>query len=441
MTTGRARKHLSIAPAPAPEDAWRGDLVISKAGECRATPHNISLVLDNDPEMTGLFRLDEFAGRIVLSRDPPWSGGVSREFTEQDAFELAAWLGRPDTYSMACKAAQVAEAVEAVARRHRFHAVRDYLDSLEHDGEERIARLFTTYFGAEHCDYLEGVAAVFMLGAVARIYEPGCKVDHMLVLEGKQGGGKTSAVRALFGGDEWYVDAQRSPADKDFYQDIVGKWVAEIGEMTSFSKADYNKVKQTLSAQADTYRPSYGRYSRTFKRQCIFVGTTNEDAWQRDPTGGRRYLPVRVSAVDVVAVTRDRDQLWAEAVMRYQRGDSWWNAPANAEDEQDDRYCDDPWAEAVVRWILGHAKDRDYDAIDMRARDGEGRVIECSVAEVLANALHLEVEKHDLRPQQRVGVIMSRLGWKKYRRDRGKDIKVGRVWYWYAPSDWRWPNA
>jgi predicted P-loop ATPase len=276
-----------------------------------------------------------------------------------------------------------------------------------------------------------------MIGAVARIFEPGCKVDHMLVLEsGKQGTGKTSGTRALFGGDDWYADCQRSPADKDFYQDLVGKWVVEIGEMTSFTKTELGKVKQAITAQADTYRPSYGRYSRTFKRQCIFVGTTNEDSWQRDPTGGRRYLPVRVGGVDVVALARDRDQLWAEAVVRYRRGDPWWIAPAQASAEQDERYQDDPWLEPILRWLSGKADARHYDGLLLHARDKDGHVVEFTSAELLSRAVHVDTSKFERTAQTRVGVIMMRLGWKRYRPKR----MGGRPWCWYPGDDWDWSD-
>lgn len=436
MTAAR-RKHLTIAAAPAPADAWRSELVANDKGKLLWSAHNGALILEHDPALAGLLVLDEFAQRIVYTRPAPWGKKPGDEFDECDAFELAAWIGHPANYEIACKPAQVAEAVEAVAGRHRVHPVRAYLDGLKWDGVERVASLFSRYCGAAESEYHAGAAHCFMVSAVARIFRPGCKVDHMLVLEGAQGGGKTSAVRTLFGGDRWYVDCQRSPADKDFYQDLNGKWGAEVGEMTSFSKAEHGKVKQTLTAQADVYRPSYGRYSRTFPRQCVFVGTTNEDAWQRDPTGGRRYLPVRVSAVDFEALTADRDQLWAEAVMRFHRGDPWWNLPARAAAEQDERYADDSWTEPVLRWLSGRADERAYESLRLNARDKQQHVVECTATEILLHALHVDLARHDRAAATRVGVIMSRLGWPKFRPTRFGS----RQWCWYAPDDWEWPDA
>lgn len=431
------RRPLTVVQGPSAADAWRADLVESKSGEKRSTPHNLALILENDPELKGLLIFNEFAQRIIFTRGAPWGEREGDEFAEHSAFEAAAWLGQPSTYAIACKPGQVAEAVEAVAWRHRFHPLRDYLAALKWDETERIPALFPTYFACEPSEYHEGVARSFMISAVARVFDPGCKVDQMLILEGPQGGGKTRAARTLAGGDEFYVDCQRSPAEKDFYQDIVGKWIVEIGEMTSFSKADYNKVKQTITAQADVYRPSYGRYSRTFKRQCVFIGTVNGDDWQRDPTGGRRYLPVRVSAVDVDALQRDRDQLWAEAVVRYRAGEPWWQAPARAADEQDQRYQDDSWTEPVLRWLSGKGGEHAYDALQLNQRDKDGHVQECTVTQLLLHALHVDVARHDRQAATRVGVIMARLGWLKYR-----PVRYGnRAWMWYAPDSWEWPDA
>jgi predicted P-loop ATPase len=243
-------------------------------------------------------------------------------------------------------------------------------------------------------------------------------------------------VRELFGGDEWYMDAQRSPAEKDFYQDIVGKWGVEIGEMAAFSKADYNKIKQTLTAQADTYRPSYGRYSRTFPRQCIFVGTTNDDSWQRDPTGGRRFLPVRVGNVNVAGIAEIRDQLWAEAVTRVRRGESWWQAPERAQAEQDARYAEDSWSDPIQRWLAGKCPGAAYESMPKYSTHSKGHVLECTTTEILSRALHIDLARHDRAAQMRVAAILQRLGWPKYR----ANVHGTRQYRWYEPDGWTWPT-
>lgn len=414
---------------------WEVRLVKSREGDPKATAHNLMLILENHPEIQGLLALDEFANRVVFAdgRQPPWPGASADEFSELDGVELSAWLGQPETYGMNTKTAAVLEAVEAVARRHRFHPVRDYLNGLVWDGVERIPTLFADYMGAARNAYTAQVGLNFMISSVARILEPGCKVDIMLILEGEQGAGKTKAVRKLFGGDRWYVDAQRSPAEKDFYQDLVGKWGVEIGEMTSFTKAESNKVKQTLSAQADVYRPSYGRYSKTFPRQCVFIGTTNESEYLRDHTGARRFLPVRVDVVDADLIVSARDQLWAEAVARFKRNEPWWTEPEGAREQQDERYMEDSWSDPVMRWLSGNASDQHYKTLaeDDREKKIGGRVLECTTTDLLLHALGVDLARHDRPAQMRIGQIMHRLKWGKYR-----VLRAGvRQWRWYRPME------
>jgi predicted P-loop ATPase len=420
-------------------DDWQNKLTCTKDGAVQAAMHNLMLILEMDPQLAGLLALDEFANRVVVRRAPPWSGGNDGEFTELDGVELSAWLGSPDRYQMIVKSSMVLEAVEAVARRHKFHPVRDYLRTLKWDGEPRLRRLFVDHFGATDDEYHQRVAEIFMVSAAARILRPGCKVDTMLVLEGGQGLGKTRVTQVLFGGDRWYMDAQRSPAEKDFYQDIVGKWGVEIGEMTSFSKAETNKVKQTLSATSDTYRPSYGRYSRTFPRQCVFIGTTNENEWQRDHTGGRRFLPVGVTRVDVSAIEAVRDQLWAEAVALLDDGLDWWVLPSDAKDQQDERYLEDSWSEPISRWLDGRAPSSDkvdvYAGIEMC--QNPYIVTECSTTEILTRALHIDLARHTKQDQMRVAAIMTRLAWDKYRPQRYGT----RVWLWLRTGPYRGGDA
>lgn len=416
-------------PADGKGEDWKSKLTLTREGTVQAAMHNLLLILENDAKFAGLFALDEFANRVEMRRQPPWRSASAGEFSELDGTELSALLGSPDEYQMVVKSAAVLEAVEAVARRHRFHPIKDYLAGLQWDGVSRLRQLFPRFCGTPDDDYHQRVAEIFMISAVARILQPGCKVDTMLVLEGRQGLGKTKVTQLLFGGDRWYMDAQRSPAEKDFYQDIVGKWGVEIGEMTSFTKAESNKVKQTLSATSDTYRPSYGRYSRTFPRQCVFVGTINEKEWQRDYTGGRRYLPVEVLRVDVDDIAKCRDQLWAEAVAGFDRGVDWWTLPGEAAEQQDQRYAEDSWQEPVSRWLQGCVQSSEhFDPYGDVERAGTPYVVvECSTTDILLKALRIDLARHSRQDQMRVGAIMSRLGWEKYRPSRGGV----RVWMWF----------
>lgn len=391
---------------------WEQRLLRNREGAVTATLHNIQLILEHHAELRGLMAMDEFANRIVLRRSPPWKGAVDGEFTEQDATEIAMWMGAPETFSMNVRTDTILCAVEAVARRHKFHPVRDYLEGLRWDGESRVEKMLAENFGAEASDYTADTGRILMVSAAARIYEPGCKADIMPVLEGAQGAGKTRVTRVLFGA-EWYAEAMESPASKDFYQSLLGRWGVEIAEMESFTKAEVNKVKQALSAQDDTYRPSYGRYARKFKRQCVFVGTTNDDQYLRDPTGARRFLPVSVGRIDVDRVRVLRDQLWAEAVHRYKRGENYWTLPKDADDQQDRRFMADSWEEIVTRWLTGSLGEKAYGPT-VRFGD-KGGVLDPTTTDILHYALSIDVGKHGRPEQMRVAAIMKKLKWHQER--------------------------
>ncbi len=434
---GGGRKRGGDGGKPRGED-WRDRLVRNQYGVPKATAFNLMLILEHDEHLSGLFWLDEFGNRIVLDRVPPWTGGTRDEFTEVDALELAAWLGDPARYEIATGIDLVLQCVEAIARRRKRHTVREYLESLKWDGVKRVERMFVELFGAEESAYVLGAAPCFMVSAVSRILwtdpsQPtkGSKVDFMVVLEGGQGAGKTTAVLELFTAG-WYAEAMESPAHKDFYQTLRGRWVIEIGEMDSFSKADVSKVKQAITIRFDTYRPSYGRTARSFRRECVFVGTTNKDDYLRDETGARRFLPVKVGdSVSVRDVVAQREQLWAEAVQLYRDGFKWWALPPGAQREQDARFSEDVWTQRIMRWVHGHADPKAYEQLALSERDKSGAPLEFTIAEVCSFALHLDARGQDRAAATRVGSILLRLGCRKHRPTRFGE----RVWAYYLPDE------
>lgn len=412
---GRGRGGGGAGGSREPDD-WTQGITRTSTGKPESTTHNVLLVMEHDAKLRGLFQLDEFSNVVRLTRPPCWEGGEVDEFTDQDGTELAGWLGSPNNYRLNVKPDTVMACVEAMARRRKVHPVREYLTRLKWDGTPRLAQLFPRYFSVEDGGYSQQAAQCFMVSAVARILwvDPkvrhnGAQVDFMLVLEGEQGRGKTSAVRALFG-SQWYAESMESPSSKDFYQSLRGRWCVEIGEMDSFSKADVTKVKQAITARFDTYRPSYGRVSRSFRRECVFVGTNNEYEYLRDASGGRRFLPVKVEAVHIGALEADRDQLWAEAVALFRDGFAWWDLPAEAAAQQDERFVEDSWQTPLQRWLAGRAPDNAYPARIAPAGDGVP-VGWTTTTELLSWALNIEVGKHGKPEQMRISSIMRRLKW------------------------------
>lgn len=376
-----------------PDHEWKATLiqrVDKKTGQieylCRVA--NLMKILENDANWKGRLRFDEFR-QGVTDRDTEWA--------DHHTIELKAWLEQT-WIAGEVKTGVVREAVETVAHRHAYHPVKEWLTGLQWDQEERIPAFFADHCGVPISPYSCAVAHSFFVSAVARIFHPGCKVDTMVVLEGAQGLGKSKLVQALFG-SRWHCDITQEPGSLDFYQNMRGKWIGEFSELSAMGKADQNKVKQALTQTHDTYRASYGHYSRTYPRQFVFAGNTNKAEYLADETGARRYLPIECTEINPEAVEAIREQLWAEAVHRYRAGEKWWDIP-DAEREQERRYQMDSWQELIQPWLAGKTK--------------------VLISEVLSEALLIKADRHDRSAQTRVGNILRRLKWLP-KRETGED--------------------
>ena len=299
------------------------------------------------------------------------------------------------------------QAADIRAHERRFHPVRDYLDGLEWDGTERLSKLFTTYFGAEPGAYVEAVSRLCLIAMVARIYEPGCKADYMPVIEGPQGALKSTACAVLAG--RWFSDNLPDISmGKEASQHLRGKWLIEVAELSAISRAEASLLKSFVTRTHERYRPSYGRKEVIEPRQCIFVGTTNKDTYLRDETGGRRYLPIKAGKIEIEALARDRDQLFAEAVDRHRHGEQWWPDKDFEREhmmpEQEARYEPDAWEENI----------RDY--LDLNPR--------VTVGQVAREALGIETPKIGKHGQNRIAAVLITFGLRR----EPKDWK-GRRWW------------
>ncbi len=405
-----------------PED-WSQLLTYTKRGtDLIANLHNISTVLLHHPEWRGLLRWEEFSGRIVKTRKLPY-GNSDEEFGDYDVAAIGAWFGKPDTYGISVRPNQVMDAALLAAKEDSYHRVREYLESLKWDGEPRLPSFFLDYFGAkqwkgsfgaerwtepvgEDVPYEWAAAVNFLVSAVSRVMNPGSKVDFMTILEGGQGKGKTEAVRILFG-PENYASAMESPTNKDFFQALPGRWGVEIEEMSSFSKAEDHRIKQVITMREDVYRASYAHYAKAYPRQCVFVGTNNETQYLRDATGARRFIPIRCTKSDWKGLRENRDQLWAEAVYRFKRGDPWWVFPPDTEKEQSARFDEDPWEQPISKWL-------------------EGKGDEADPGELLKEAVGVPLKEQHQGVSMRVKKVMTRLGWEK--KQRRRHSKMVRLW-------------
>lgn len=316
--------------------------------------------------------------------------------------------------------ATVQDAVHLRSEEGKFHPVRDYLNGLVWDGETRVTGWLSRYLGVEGSPYADTIGRLFLVALIARQFQPGCKADYMLILEGPQGALKSSACRVLAG--EWFSDNLPDLSRGDAVRlsmHLRGKWLIEIAEMSSFNSAEAHTLKEFLTQTEERYTPKYGRNEVSEPRQCLFIGSTNEGAYLRDATGARRFWPVKVGTIDIEALTADRDQLLAEAVKLYRDGAQWWpDREFEAEHiapQQEERYEADPWHESIETWTKGGHAIIGGDGMPMFTQDGSPMmsppIASCTVVQVLRMVLNVPLERITIREQRRVAAILSKMGW------------------------------
>lgn len=251
-----------------------------------------------------MLAFDEFSSKVIIRKRPPWGDEApeapwNEPWNDHHETLTRRWFQLED---IAANQGDVGRAVQAAARHNPFHPVRDYLDALEWDNTPRLDKWLIRYLGADDTEYARAVGPRFLISAVARIYEPGCKVDHMLVLEGPQGKQKSEPLRTLAVRDTWFADRLSHVASKDAAQETAGVWIVEIAEMEPVIKASASATKGYLSRRSDRFRPPFGKHVICLPRQCVFAGTINPVAggYLKDPTGARRKAaasPPRLSTL------------------------------------------------------------------------------------------------------------------------------------------------
>jgi predicted P-loop ATPase len=398
---------------------WGKDCMIAKTA-IASNLGNTLLALRNDPALRDVLAYDEMLCAPVLIKPllKPNPTHATRPVVDADVAavqEFLQWKGLrrvgKDT---------VHQAVEKRARECAFHPVRDYLASLKWDSKPRLQKWLSYYLGAEHNDYTARIGEMFLVSMVARIIKPGCQADHMVVLEGPQGILKSTACRVL--GGAWFSDNLPDISGKDASQHLRGKWLIEVAEMHAMSKAETSLLKSFITRTVERYRPSYGRLEVIEPRQCIFVGTTNRDAYLRDETGGRRFWPVKTTSIDIAALAQDRNQLFAEAVHLF-RGGRWWWPDKDFEREhimaeQAARYEADAWEEPIEKFLADKAK----VTVMMVAGGALGFEIERPNFELPDKqpARGTPINRLGTADQRRISAVMTNLGWERGKRETGK---------------------
>lgn len=387
----------------AQEGTWLDELA-RRNGVIKNTLGNLSDILLNDDRWAGVLGFNQFERSLIKLKSPPFETGMIGAWTDNDSVETSIWMEK--YYGMTPTTSLINDAIGAIARRNAFHPVRDYLNGLEWDGMKRLETWAVYYLDSEDNEYTRLVSKAWLIGAVARIMKPGCKMDNVLILEGKQGIGKSRSLSIL--AKPWHLDTALDLSSKDFVIAMQGKWIIEMGELDTLNKTDSNRAKQFFSLESDTFRAPYEAHAEKRLRECVFAGSVNSAQYLKDETGGRRYWPIRCRSIDTASLEEVRDQLWAEALVAYRAGEPWWldHTLECIQHEQESRYMVDAWEEVVTRYL-----------------DQSGHT-EVSTSQILGEVLELKVERWDRASQMRVGNILTRLGFVR------RMVRVGKKTVW-----------
>lgn len=392
---------------------WHAELARSGNDGYLGDERNVLVAMRQAPELAGLTRFNEFSLEVEFTHAPPWRvvqpGDVWKEIDDTQCKE---WLQAQGLKVRGF--ATVADCVAVAARASSFHPVREYLNALSWDGTPRLQIWLAEYLDAPGDPiYLNAVGRKFLISAVARVMRPGCQVDHVLTLEAPQGAGKTSAARILAVRPDWFAGDLPEIHGKDARLQLLGRWVVEVAELKAMRSSEIEAQKSFITQTHDTFRPPYGRRTAQFPRQSVFVATTNESEYLRDRTGNRRWWPVKCGQVDIDALLRDRDQLWAEAVREFRAGCAWHltaEETALAREQQQERV---------------HVSELELDVQNYTATVVGDRL---TVREVLTLGLRLDPDKPAYTDTARklgpaVAEALEHCGWQKDRR-RGQEKRT-----------------
>jgi predicted P-loop ATPase len=399
---------------------WLNHCQRNTNGNLRSNLVNALVALREAPALQELFSYDDMLRAPLLMKSVPGArepdpigaaeSDLPRPVRDVDVTAVQEWLQRAGLSAISKDTTH--QAVDLCASERAFHPVRQYLNGLRWDGERRLQGWLNAYLGVDHGKYATGIGTMFMIALVARVFQPGCKADYMLVLEGPQGARKSTACAIL--GDRWFSDNLPDiRSGKDVSQHLNGKWLIEIAELSALDKAEAAALKAFVTRAEERYRPSYGRKEVIEPRQCVFIGTTNKAVYLRDETGGRRFWPVKVGIIDTDALARDRDQLLAEAVHLFRLGMKWWPDQEfeneHIQPQQEARYEADAWEQAISEWLQDRPAHEQQEPVTVLA--------------VARQALFIETPRIGTSDQRRIAAALERLGW-----TRGERTAHGRPW-------------
>jgi len=413
--------------------AWRGRLAFKANGEAKSTTANVLLILDNHPDWEGVLGYNTRSETLCFMKRPPSEKRTDQIYpiavTDADQSHVLPWLQSEVDISVESRA--VFECMTAVARKNRFDPVKTYFNSLKWDGKPRLDTWLIECGGVADNVYTRAVSSRWMISAVARTYEPGCKADHMLVLESPQGCGKSTAFRTLCADPAWFTDHLPDMHSKEAFMALRGKLIVEVSELNAIARSTNEAQKKFLSSQVDCFRPPYARTTIDSPRHCVLGASTNTYRYTSDVTGTRRHWPVRITVerIDIQKLGAMRDQLWGEAVHRYHQGATWWLETTFleklAQREQSKRRQEDPFEGFLERYLhtepIAMPKPEEVDnvfraigtALKVYRRDNGQPGGELLVFhEAVFCALGIDKAAHQMMGR-RVSQAMNALGWEE----------------------------
>ncbi len=404
-------------------------------GYGQITPSQIRRCLTEHPDMVGLIKFDRYRGEVVKAKTPPWKSSVD-VWTDTDTEQLKCWLS--DRFGIVYPTSSLDGVLSVVAEDNDYNSLQEEIRSFEWDGNFRIETFATDYIGAKGTTYHKEVCKRWLVSAIARAMDPGCKADHVLILEGWQGAMKSSALEAI-AGTRHYSDSPIDLNNTFAPQQLVGVWIYELAEL-SIKKAFGNiKYKAFLSQKQDHYSPKHMKRKIHQLRGNVFCGTTNDSMSNDDETGDRRSWNVLIEngvRCKIDKIRKDRNQIISEAYLlylKYQENKlngiedtdnpfTWWLDASNEEtarEEQEKRYSADVWEEAISQWL-----GKNFDVISDRGY--------ITVSEILFSCLKIKPKDWKRVDEMRISKILtSRFNWRKGNRIRNDS---GRVYPYYPPN-------
>ena len=380
-------------------------------------------ILENDSIIKGLYRYNQFSKEIEHTGPVYWSLHIKEgsPLGDNDFIELASLLAKKYDFSPPMQ--RIEQAVRSIALRKSYNPVANYLTSLRWDGEPRLDLWLHRICGADDNIYTSAVGRKFLVAAVTRVFDPGCKFDYMTILEGKQGIKKTTLVEVL-AGKEYSTAISFTMSNKEIVDIMRGKWLIEIKEMHGFSKSDVERVKAMIDQHTDRVRVSYGRKAEDHPRNNIFIGTMNplgENKYLADETGNRRFWPIECKGdIDINTLYTIRDQLWAEAVHLYKNKEPLYletkDVEKIAENHQEERTLhSDPWDNLIAAYL----KEKENQLTQ-----------ELTATQIMAECLKILPEKMNRGYAGRVGRSVKKYGWILKQRTTRHD----RTYYYISPN-------